>query len=88
MGKDTGIIMSEIAAGYMMLWADDDKERTLVEKIVRAVEYYKEKYGHSPTHCFVSNDVTPVFAQVDGHAVKVERLNGVLKHHFMVGVSE
>lgn len=28
-----------------MLWMDDDRKRTVVEKVQRAVEYYTGKYG-------------------------------------------
>jgi len=36
-----------------MLWLDDTKERTIEDKIGRAVDWYKEHYGPKPTVCFV-----------------------------------
>jgi hypothetical protein len=36
-----------------MLWYDDDKQRRFDEKVARAVEYYRTKYGVQPTECYV-----------------------------------
>jgi hypothetical protein len=37
-----------------MLWYDDDKQRRFDEKVARAVEYYRAKYGVQPTECYVN----------------------------------
>ena len=37
-----------------MLWLDDDRKRSLDEKVNRAVEYYREKYGRMPEMCLVN----------------------------------
>jgi hypothetical protein len=37
-----------------MLWYDDDKQRRFDEKVARAVEYYRTKYGVQPTECYVN----------------------------------
>ncbi len=36
-----------------MLWFDNDPKVSLDAKIARAARYYNEKYGKSPTLCFV-----------------------------------
>jgi len=36
-----------------MLWYDDDAKRQLDEKVARAAEYYRAKYGVAPTECYV-----------------------------------
>jgi hypothetical protein len=33
-----------------MLWLDDDKRRSIEEKVRRAVAYYRDKYGRSLTY--------------------------------------
>ena len=37
-----------------MLWYDDDHKRPIGEKVARAVEHYKTKYGVVPTVCFAN----------------------------------
>lgn len=37
-----------------MLWFDNDPKATLDAKIDRAARYYHEKYGKTPTLCFVN----------------------------------
>ncbi len=37
-----------------MMWVDTDAKATLDEKIQRASDYYREKYGRFPELCFVS----------------------------------
>ena len=36
-----------------LLWFDNDKKTTLEEKILRAAEYYKQKYGKDLQICMV-----------------------------------
>lgn len=42
-----------------MLWFDNDNKRALNAKIERAAEYYRNKYGRSPTLCFVHPSMLP-----------------------------
>lgn len=83
-----------------MLWFDDSN-RKLEEKISRAVEHYKQKYGQAPTVCFVnpetlrqaggqaSNGCRSVKPGPDGVAgVHVSAMRNVLPHHFWIGVGE
>jgi hypothetical protein len=37
-----------------MLWFDNDPRTTVLEKIDRAVVYYRSKYGYIPDICFVN----------------------------------
>ncbi len=69
-----------------MLWLDADSRRTLDEKIERAVDYYRQKYGAAPDLCLVN---TATFAEEEKSigTVKVQRTRTVLPHHFWVGVS-
>ena len=69
-----------------MLWLDADVRRTLDEKIERAVDYYRQKYGAVPDLCLVN---TSTFAEdeLSIGPVKVQRTRTVLPHHFWVGLS-
>lgn len=68
-----------------MLWFDDST-RTMDEKIKRAVAFYAEKYGRTPTLCMVN----PTTAQADGivGGIQVRPARTVLPHHFLVGIED
>jgi hypothetical protein len=68
-----------------MLWYDDTKKE-LSEKVARAVEYYKTKYGVAPTLCFVNPSMLRQ-AEVMG-SVQVRPARTVLANHLWVGVGE
>jgi hypothetical protein len=72
-----------------MLWFDDDARRTLDEKVARAVEHYRTKYGVMPTVCFVHPSLLAEKRAPDLPAgVQVRPARTVMKHHFWVGVAE
>ena len=43
-----------------MLWFDNDPKIVLTAKVARAAKYYSNKYGKSPTVCFVHPSMMPV----------------------------
>jgi len=67
-----------------MLWLDDDRNRTLDEKVSRAVEYYREKYGRMPNMCLVNKGMLAAEKQVG--KVCVQPIANILPHHFWLGV--
>lgn len=69
-----------------MLWLDADSRRTFDEKVERAVDYYRQKYGATPDLCLVN---TTTFTEEERNigVVKVQRTRTVLPHHFWVGLS-
>ena len=67
-----------------MLWLDDDGKRSLEEKVSRAVEYYREKYGRMPEMCLVNQGMLPAEKQVG--KVSVLPNGHILPHHFWVGM--
>lgn len=69
-----------------MLWLDADARRTFDEKVQRAVDYYRQKYGSSPDLCLV-NTATLSEEEKKVGTVMVQRTRTVLPHHFWVGVS-
>ena len=78
-----------------LLWYDGDPKRPLEDKVERAVERYREKYGRWPNTCFVHP------RSVDGRTadelllacraksrkatIRVLPAANVLVHHFWVG---
>jgi hypothetical protein len=69
-----------------MLWRDDDKERSLEEKVKRAVTYYREKYGRMPNTCFVHMGMLPNELRVD--KVVVRPAKDILPQHFWIGIQK
>lgn len=69
-----------------MLWMDADSRRSLEEKILRAADYYKAKYGADPDMCFV-NPATLQEEETKVGRVTVQHLRTVLPDHFWMGVS-
>lgn len=69
-----------------MLWLDADARRTLDEKVERAVEYYRQKYGATPDLCLVNSSAFTE-EELSIGSVKVQRTRTVLPHHFWVGLS-
>jgi hypothetical protein len=70
-----------------MLWFDNDKTRTLAEKIERAVKHYKAKHKHDPNMCCV-NPAALEGVELEPDGVTVCAVSTVLPHHFWVGVEE
>jgi hypothetical protein len=70
-----------------MLWYDDDAKRPLGEKVARAVDYYKTKYGSVPTVCFV-NPATLKDAPDTAAGVHIRSARNVMVDHFWIGVGE
>ena len=70
-----------------MLWFDNDPQRTFDEKVNRAAEHYRRKYGRAPEVCFVN----PESAKAAGEkatTMRVETSKTVLPNHFWLGVRE
>jgi hypothetical protein len=67
-----------------MLWLDDDRNRSLDEKVNRAVEYYREKYGRIPEMCLVNKGMLAEEKQVG--QVNVQPIANILPHHFWLGM--
>ena len=66
-----------------MLWLDDDKRRSLDEKIRRAAEYYELKYGRSPNWCYVNK--SELVEEKGVGRLWVKPAIYVLPHHFWLG---
>lgn len=69
-----------------MLWFDDARDRSLAEKIARAVAYYQAKYGQAPNMCYV-----PLTASAEDAAtisgVRVKSAPNILPGHLWLGIA-
>jgi hypothetical protein len=68
-----------------MLWFDNDPKLDLKNKVHKAAQYYKEKYGQEANLCFVHPSMTSD-EKIDAGAVVVYSNSTVLPHHFWIGV--
>jgi len=69
-----------------MLWYDDDKQRSLEDKVLRAVEYYQEKYGQEPNICLINANIDINGVNEALGAIEVKTARNVLPNHFWVGI--
>ena len=67
-----------------MLWLDDDSKRPFEEKVKRAVDYYREKYGRTPELCLVHTGMLTDEKRVG--KVNVQPIANILPHHFWLGM--
>ena len=81
-----------------MLWFDNDKQDNLSEKIRRAANYYRNKYGKTPNLCFVHPCMLPNPIEDEAHepvepqpfnigVVEIRTSNTMLPNHFWIGVN-
>lgn len=71
-----------------LLWYDDDKKRSLADKVLRASNYYANKYGVSPTDCYVNPVMLEGEETVEVWGVRVIPNKTVIKNHFWLGIGE
>lgn len=67
-----------------MMWLDDDKSRTLEEKVERAADYYRHKYGKKPNVCYVNERAVEGELKVD--KVVVLPAGHVRPQHLWIGI--
>lgn len=69
---------------FGMLWFDNSKS-PLRDKIIRAADYYRQKYGQVPNCCLVN---AAQFEQLDLGILKVEGAKNILPGHLWIGVEQ
>ena len=67
-----------------MMWLDDNKKRSLAQKVERASEYYRDKYGRHPTFCHVHRQSVEEEAQIGD--IQLIPDPQILPNHFWLGV--
>jgi hypothetical protein len=70
-----------------LLWFDADPKRELAEKVARAADRYRYKFGRKPNLCYV-NPTMVGNDPVECNGVRLVPAANVLKHHFWIGVEE
>lgn len=79
-----------------MLWFDNDPKSSIDTKVERAAVYYRNKYGHNPTLCYVHPSMLAILAE-EANAAESKRITptgvelrsnrSVLPNHFWIGMS-
>jgi hypothetical protein len=67
-----------------MLWLDADAKRSLEEKVQRAADYYREKYGRAPDLCLVNPTLLAADKAVG--PIVVQPLRSVMPNYFWLGM--
>ncbi len=67
------------------LWFDNDSKRPVEEKVRRAAERYRKKFGRKPDMCYVHPQAIAGQEQQCG-SVRVVAARHILPHHFWLGV--
>ena len=78
-----------------LLWFDNDSKIDIEEKIRRAAQYYREKYGRPADICYANSrtlfgraDAKDRFEiELDDRTLKVIAASNILPHHFWVGIA-
>lgn len=74
-----------------LLWYDDNPKRELAEKVGRAAQRYRQKFGASPDICYVHSSLVVDGSSIllaDAGKMQVAALPTVLRHHFWLGQKE
>ena len=69
-----------------LFWFDNQKKKSVVEKVRGAIEGYKKRFGGMPQLCLVNRTqfIELNLAEVDG--VPIRSYRWCLEHHFIVGI--
>ncbi len=68
-----------------MLWLDADAKRPFDEKVRRAADYYREKYGRFPELCLVNKSMIADEKKIGRILVKTNKT--VRLDHFWLGMN-
>jgi hypothetical protein len=71
-----------------MLWFDEDRESDVAQKIRRASDYYRQKYGRWPNLCFVHPESIGENGLSPDVAIKVGSSQTLLQNHYWIGIEE
>ena len=71
-----------------MLWYDDDGKRKLDEKVARAAEFYRAKYGAQPTECYINPGALGEGQPAVAAGVRLRPSRSIIKNHFWLGIGQ
>jgi hypothetical protein len=70
-----------------MLWYDSGPQGSLEDRLLRAIEYYRKKYGRAPTLCLVNpGAMEGMHGPIEG--ITVRAYGPMLPGHFWIGVED
>jgi len=69
-----------------MLWFDNDPKADLINKIQRAADYYRKKYGQSPDLCFIHPSMLGDHQVKTAGRIEVRINQSILPDHFWIGI--
>jgi hypothetical protein len=69
-----------------MLWFDNDPTTALPQKIDRAADYFRRKYGQTPTLCYVNPKMVGA-GEVLKCSLAIKTNQSILHHHLWIGVA-
>ncbi|MEN8240452.1 MAG: hypothetical protein ABFS17_00910 [Chloroflexota bacterium] len=72
---------------FGMLWFDNNPASNLSQKVDRAAEYYRSKYGSAPTICLV-NPKMLTDHEIKDCSLVVKPNPIVLYHHLWIGIAD
>ncbi len=70
-----------------MMWFDNDKEKSLAEKVKNAADYYRKKYGRTPDLCMV-NPAMLTEGQIEAGTVTIRPYHPLVKGHLWIGIDD
>lgn len=70
-----------------MLWFDKDPHTTLADKIERAADYYRQKYGRTPEVCLVHPSMLGKNEKLPGK-IAVRPYRPVLPGYLWIGLGD
>ncbi len=68
-----------------MLWLDDTKDRSVEDKILGALAWYKANYNPKPTLCFVNQAVSSEETLIEG--IDIRPSSFIQPNHFWIGTA-
>jgi hypothetical protein len=67
-----------------MLWFDSNQELAVSDRVERAANYYKEKYGRTATLCFVHPST--IAEPSKAGRTEIQPMDAVQPNHFWLGI--
>ena len=67
-----------------MLWFDNDPKVDLPQKVTRAADYYRKKYGEAPTLCYI-NPAMLEKGETGAGKIEVKTSPTIMPNHLWIG---
>jgi len=75
----------EVSVEIGMLWFDNDSKSDLSNKVKKAADYYRRKFGQDPNLCYVHPSMIPGECVKTGN-ISVCSNHTIIPNHFWIGV--